>query len=181
MSTYAWAQLPTGSYGLPGPAVVTSPWVLEVRAPRPRRRGFTHVTNPQQWERVRTARKMIADYTDPWDVIVVSARQPGRVDADALRSLTPGAADTGDVHWVIGSPFDGPDAQAFHDQVHQAGRLLLLTGDLQAYWSSAHAGTTASFAQLFGTGTWAAWLPLLVHRYDDGTGTRPDRHSPRSG
>lgn len=176
MSSYLWAQLPAGSYGLPGPAVVTSPWVLEVRAPRPRRRGFTRVTDPQQWGRVRTARKMVADYSDPWDVLVISADRPAAVDADGLRNLTPGAAEAGGAHWVIGSPFHGPAAQAFHDQVHQAGRLLLLTGDLQAHWTATHTGDAAGFAELFPGGTWAAWLPLLAHVYDDGVGTRPDRH-----
>jgi len=34
LTTWAWAQLVAGSYGLPGPAVVTSPWVLQARAPR---------------------------------------------------------------------------------------------------------------------------------------------------
>jgi hypothetical protein len=42
----------------------------------------------------------------------------------------------------MGSVFRGPTAQAFHDQVHRAGRLLLLLGDLHAHWSAAEAGGT---------------------------------------
>lgn len=168
MSSYAWAQLPAGEYGLPGPAVVMSPWVLEVRVPRPRRRGFTRVTHPGQWPRVGAARKMIADYRDPGEVLVVSAERPGEIDADGLRNLVPGSAAAGDAHWVIGSPFGGLTAQAFHDHVHRAGRLLLLTGDPSAYWSAARSDDAVSFDGLFPGGTWAAWVPLLVHAYDYG-------------
>lgn len=173
VTTYAWAQLDAGTYGLPGPAVVTSPWVLEVRAPRPRRRGFTRVTRPEHWSRVRAAEQMVADYSDPWDVLVVSAERPEEVDADGLRNLLPAAAEAGDVHWQIGGVFRGSTAQAFHDQVHRAGRLLLLTGDLHAHWSGVGGGHPASFDEMFPGGAWAAWLPLLVHLYDDGAGTRP--------
>lgn len=173
MSSYVWAQLNAGRYGLPGPAVVTSPWVLEVRARRPRWRGFTRVRRAEHWSRVRTAKQMVADYSDPWDVLVVSAKRLSEVDADGLRNLVPGAASAGGVHWQIGSVFQGPTAQAFHDQVHRVGRLLLLTGDLQAHWSAVHAGRRASFSEMFPDGAWAAWLPLLVHLYDDGVGTRP--------
>jgi len=35
VTTWRWAQLPTGVYGLPGPAVVTSFWVLEARESQP--------------------------------------------------------------------------------------------------------------------------------------------------
>jgi len=66
--------------------------------------------------------------------------------------------------------FHQPHPPAFHDQVHQAGRLLLLTGDLQAYWSGVRTGATTSFAELFPDGAWAAWVPLLLHLYPDGVG-----------
>jgi len=153
--------------------VVTSPWVLEVRAPHPRRRGFTRVTGPEQWGQVGTARKMIADCSHPSDVLVVSAEHPADVDAAELRNSTPGAAAAGGTHWVMGGVFHEPRPPAFQDQVHQAGRLLLLTGDLQAYWSSVRNGATASFAELFPDGAWAAWVPLLLHLYPNGVGTRP--------
>jgi len=71
--TWPWAQLEAGSYGLPGRAVVLSPWVLTTRVARPRRRGFTRVTNPARWSRVRQARGIVADYPDPWDLLVVIA------------------------------------------------------------------------------------------------------------
>jgi len=173
LTTWAWAQLAEGSYGLPGPAVVTSPWVLEARAPRPRRRGFTRVTRPEQWGRVRTARNMAADCSLPSEVLVISAEHPADVDAAGLRNSTPGAAAAGGTHWVMGAVFHEPHPPAFHDQVHQAGRLLLLTGDLQAYWLGVRTGATASFAELFPDGAWAAWVPLLLHLYPDGVGTRP--------
>jgi len=32
---------------------------------------------------------------------------------------------------------------------------------------------TTSFAELFPDGAWAAWVPLLLHLYPDGVGTRP--------
>ncbi len=146
MTTWAWAQLAAGSYGLPGPAVVTSPWVLEVRAPRPRRRGFTRVRRPEQWGRERTTRSMVADCSDPSDLLVVSAEHPADVDAAGLRISTPGAAVAGGAHWVMGGVFHEPRPSALHDQVHQAGRLLLLTGDVQAYWSGVRTGATAGFA-----------------------------------
>jgi len=173
LTTWAWAQLAEGSYGLPGPAVVTSPWVLEARAPRPQRRGFTRVRRPEQWGRVRTARNMAADCGDPSEVLVISAEHPADVDAAGLRNSTPGAAAAGGTHWVMGGVFHELHPPAFRDQVHQAGRLLLLTGDLQAYWSGVRTGATTSFAELFPHGAWAAWVPLLLHLYPDGVGTRP--------
>jgi len=148
-------------------------WVLEARAPRPRRRGFTRVRRPEQWGRVRTARNMAADCSDPSEVLVISAEHPADVDAAGLRNSTPGAAAAGGTHWVMGGVFHEPHPPAFHDQVHQAGRLLLLTGDLQAYWSGVRTGATASFAELVPDGAWAAWVPLLLHLYPDGVGTRP--------
>ena len=81
MTTWGWAQLEAGSYGLPGPAVVMSPWVLTTRVARPRRRGFTRVTNPARWSRVRQARDIVADYPNPWDLLVISA--PGRTPSTA--------------------------------------------------------------------------------------------------
>ena len=153
--------------------MVTSPWVLEARAPRSRRRGFTRVRRPEQWGRVRTARNMAADCSNPLEVLVISAEHPAEVDAAGLRNSTPGAAAAGGTHWVMGGVFHQPHLAAFHDQVHQAGRLLLLTGDLQAYWSGVRSGATTSFAELFPDGAWAAWVPLLLHLYPDGVGTRP--------
>jgi hypothetical protein len=175
MTTYAWAQLKPGSYGLPGPAVVMNRWVLAVPVPRPRRRGLTRVTRPSQWPSVRAARRIIVDYPDPWDVLVVGAQQPDTVDGDARRNLTPGGwSSGGGVDWCITTAFRGPTAQAFHDLVHRADRLLLRTGDLATYWSARRAGTIPTFEQLFPDGCWAVWAPLQVHLYDDGVGTRPD-------
>jgi len=175
MTTWPWAQLEAGSYGLPGPAVVMSPWVLTTRVARPRHRGFTRVTSPARWSRVRQARDIVADYPDPWDLLVISAPRPDTVDGDGLRRLDPAAYNSGGgVQWLTGTVFGGPTAQAFHDRVHAAGRLLLLTGDLAAYSSARRAGSPATFKQLFPGGSWAAWVPLSVHLYDDGAGTRPD-------
>lgn len=173
MTLYTWARLPTGTYDLPGPAVVTSPWVLETRERRPRRAGFTRVTRSRQWPEVRTARNVIADYADPCDVMVVGADHPADLDAHALRDANPGSMRASGVHWVVGSMFDDPATETFHDQVHRAGRLLLLTGDLRTYWSATDAGYILRFDQLFPGGAWAAWVPLLAHLYDDGVGTRP--------
>ena len=108
---------------------------------------------------------------------MISADRPDDVDTDGLRTLQPGAAQSGDVHWYFGGIFRGATAQAFHDQAHRAGRVLLLTGDLAASWSASTAAPSmaeVSFDQLFPTGAWAAWVPLLAHLYDDGVGTRPN-------
>jgi len=173
VTTWTWAQLPTGVYDLPGPAVVTSSWVLTARESQPELAGFTLVTAPDQWAQVTTAAEVIADYPDPDDLMVIAADQPLDVDAHALRHMLPAAWEPGGVRWVTGSMFHGPDADTFHDQVHQAGRVLLLTGDLHARWAAAQTGHTPSFDELFPEGTWAAWLRLLPHLYPDGVGTRP--------
>lgn len=174
MTTYFWAQLSAGTVGLPGPAVVLSPWVLEVRADPPELFGFTRVTSPEQWSQVGTAHLVAADFTDPWDMLLISAERPDDVDADGLREMRPGAADAGDVHWYVGSAFQGPTTSTFYDQAHLTGRVLVLTGDLRAYWSAAAVGAAVSFPELFPSGTWAAWVPLLARLYDDGVGTRPN-------
>jgi len=174
LTTWAWAQLEAGSYGLPGPAVVSS-WVLTARVSRLRRLGFTRVTSSAGWSRVREARSVVADYPDPWDLLVVGAPKPDTVDGDGLRQMDPAAYSSGGgVQWWTGTVFGGPTVQAFHDRVHAAGRLLLLTGDFAAYSSARHAGSPATFKELFSGGSWAAWVPLSVHLYDDGAGTRPD-------
>jgi len=77
------------------------------------------------------------------------------------------------VQWLISTVFGGPTAQAFHDRMHAAGRLLLLTGDLAAYSSARRAGFPATFKQLFPDGSWAAWVPLVAHLYDDGRRNPP--------
>ena len=87
LTTWAWAQLAEGSYGLPGPAVVASPWVLEARASRPRRLGFTRVTRPEQWGRVRTARNMAADCSLPSKVLVISAEHPAEVERPTASAM----------------------------------------------------------------------------------------------
>jgi len=182
LTTWAWAQLTAGSYGLPGPAVVTSPWVLEVRAPQPSRRGFTRVTGPEQWGQVGTASKLVADCSEASDVLVISAEHPAEGDAAGLRNCILGAAAAGGAHWVMGGVFHEPRPQAFQDQVHQAGRLLL-TGDLQAYWSGVRTGASASFAELFPDGAWAAWVPLLLHlpqRHRNPTGLSTGKQSATS-
>ncbi len=173
VSTDNWGQLPAGAYDLPGPAILTNPWVLEAREPRPRRLGFTRITRPHQWTRPRTAPRLIADYRRCDDLSVIHADHPTDVNADALRDLTPGCRTPGGVRWTMGSMFRGSTADTFHRQVHQRGQLLLLTGDLNAYWDATNTGTTATFNQLFPDGTWAAWVPLLTHLYPDGVGTRP--------
>lgn len=173
MTTYPWAQLSAGTYGLPGPALVLSPWVLEVRAQPPELFGFRHLSTAEQWPDAGPAHLVAADFPDPWDVLLISAERPDEVDPDGLRAMEPGAADAGEVHWYVGSPFRGETAQAFHDQAHRAGRILVLTGDLRAHWSSA-GGIAVSFAELFPAGAWAAWVPLLARPYDDGVSTRPD-------
>lgn len=173
MTTYSWAQLTTGTLPLPGPAVVTSPWALQVRAPDPRQLGFRLVLHPEQWAQVGAAYNVVADFQEPGELLVVHAERPPEVDADALLNLEPDAERAGDVHWCIGSTFRGPDAQAFHRHAHRSGRLLLLTGDLASYWTAARNGSTVGFTDLFPTGTWAAWVPLLAHLYSDGVGTHP--------
>ena len=170
-TSWSWAQLPAGTCGLPGPVVVTSPWILQVRAPRPRRRGFTRVGRSQGWAGVRTARKLVAEYSDPTDLMVYSGQH--QRDFDPMTPVDPFAFNRSEGQWAIGANFFGPDASLFHDHVHRHGQLMLLTGDLQAYWSAHAAGELPSFEQLFPGGTWAAWLPLVVHLYDDGVGTRP--------
>ncbi len=74
------------------------------------------------------------------------------VDAAGLRNSTPGAAAAGGTHWVMGGVVHEPRPPAFHDQVHQAGRLLLLTGDLPAYCSGVRTGAATNFALLFPDG-----------------------------
>ena len=160
MTSYSWAHLDAGTYALPGPAVVLSPWVLEVRAQEPELFGFTRVTGPEQWPQVvGAARQVVADFTDPWDMLVINADRPSDVDADALRRLKAGAARAGDVHWYFGGTLRGPAAQAFHDQAHRAGRVLVLTVDLAAYWSAASSRVDVSFDQLFPTGAWRRGCP----------------------
>lgn len=177
MTSYLWAQLPAGTYGLSGPAVVLSPWVLEVRADPPELFGFTRVTAPEQWSQVGTARLVVADFPESWDMLLISAERPDDVDPVGLRDRRPGAADAGDVHWCIPGLFRGSAVQAFHDQAGTAGRVLVLTGDLRAYWSKAATadagGDAVTFPELFPSGAWAAWVPLLARLYDDGVGTRP--------
>ncbi len=173
VTTYEWAELATGTLALPGPAVVTSPWVLELRAENPADLGFRLVLHPGQWPQVRAARGMVADFRKPGELLVVHAERTWEIDADALLDRRPDAQRAGGVHWCIGSIFRGPDVQAFHEQVHREGRLLLLTGDLTTYWSTTRDGPAAGFAGLFPTGTWAAWVPLCTHLYADGVGTHP--------
>jgi len=121
-------QLKPGSYGLPGPAVVMNRWVLAVPVPRPRRRGFTRVTRPSQWPSVRAARRIIVDYPDPGDVLVVGAQQPDTVDGDALAQRANG--DVGVDQWVHRSsrrlrpPPRHPGTPVLghqHHRVHRAG------------------------------------------------------------
>lgn len=173
VTTWGWAQLPSGAYDLPGPAVVASEWVLEARERHPDLAGFTRVTAPERWPQVGTARGVIADYPNPDDVMVIGADRPAEVDADGLRHVVLGSWAAGGVRWVTGGMFAGPAAQTFHDRVHEAGRVLLLTGDLRTWWAATHTAETLSFDQLFPGGTWAAWVPLLTHLYDTGVGTRP--------
>ena len=80
------------------------------------------------------------------------------------------------MRWYFGGIFRGATAQAFHDQAHRVGRVLLLTGDLAAYWSAAAGPSPAvvGFDQMIPRGAWAAWVPLPAHLYDDGVGTPPD-------
>ncbi len=81
------------------------------------------------------------------------------------------------MQWLTGTVFGGPTAQAFHDRVHAAGRLLLLTGDLAAYSSARRAESPAAFKQLFPGGSCAAWVPLSCTCM--ATAPEPARTEPR--
>jgi len=45
---------------------------------------------------------MVADCSNPSNVLVISAEHPTDVDAAGLRNSTPGAAAAGGTHWVLG-------------------------------------------------------------------------------
>ncbi len=124
---------------------------------------------------MQQARDIVADYPllGPAGGRRTRARQPSTATGCAGWTRRP-TAQVGECKWLTGTVFGGPTAQAFHSQVHAVGRLLLLTGDLAAYSSARRAGSPATFKQLFPGGSWAAWVPLSVHLYDDGAGTRPD-------
>ena len=55
-----------------------------MRAQEPELFGFTHVTGPEQWPQDGAAAQVVADFTDPWEILVISADRPDDVDADAL-------------------------------------------------------------------------------------------------
>ena len=79
---------------------------------------------------------------------MISAPKPDALDGDGLRRLDPAAySSSGGVQWLTGTVFGGPPAQAFHDRVHVAGRLLLLAGDLAAYSLARRAGSPLTWTE----------------------------------
>jgi len=80
----------------------------------------------------------------------------------------------GGVQWWTGTVFGVRPRRPSTTRCTQAGQSLLLTGDLAAYSSARPGGGHATFKDLFSGGSWAAWVPLSVHLYDDGAATRPD-------
>jgi len=53
MTTWEFARLGAGQYGLPGPALVVSQWVLDVQlalCPTP---GFRRVVDERSWAKLR--------------------------------------------------------------------------------------------------------------------------------
>lgn len=179
VTTYAWAPLPAGSYGVPGPAVVTSHVGAGGTGAAAAAPGV-HSGDPSG--AVGAGTHGPQDGRGLQRPVGCADRQrgaPGRGRRRRLRNLAPGAEAAGDTHWAITSPFSGPTAVAFHDEVHRTGRLLLLTGDLHAHWSAVAAGAEASFAQLFPDGAWAAWSRCWCTSTTTGPG--PDRSKPARG
>lgn len=178
MTTWAWAALPPGRFGLPEPALVMSPWVLEVRESRPSRRGFRRVTHPRQWRQVGPASGgLVLDLRDFTEAVLARAKDPEAVDFDAVLGMVPGCFEPGGVEWVVPvfvSP-DQPDAAAVWEAAHKAGRVWLLTGDLAAYWNAARSDRDVTFEEAFPGGSWAASVALATHLFGTGVGTRATR------
>jgi len=105
---------------------------------------------------------------------VVGAPEPDNRRGDGLRRLDPAAYSSGGGVQVVNRHRLRRADRSGLPQPGARRRLLLLTGDLAAYSSARRAGSPATFKQLFPGGSWAAWVPLSVHLYDDGAGTRPD-------
>ena len=74
--------------------------------------------------------------------------------------------------WV-GSQFARPCSPEFFDSVHTRGSVIVTTGDLAVRAAAERDGRAAGFRELFPPGSYAAVVPLLVHVYPAGVGTRP--------
>jgi hypothetical protein len=176
MTTWSWAALPAGSYDLPAPALVMSPWVLTARESRPTRCGFRHIPRPSSWPKVKPGRAgLVIDFRTTNGPMFSRADDPSAVDYNAIRNMEPGRYESGAVRWTI-PVFTQPgqrDISEVFEQAHDSGRVWLLTGELPVYWAAARSGARPSFDQLFPDGTWAASVPLSTHLFTDGVGTRP--------
>ena len=138
-TTWGWAPLVPGLYGLPEPALVLSPWSLTAHEPRPGRVGFRVVRRSRQWSRVRPAvRGVVLDLRDPDSALLLRAEDPAAVDPDAIAAGTRSAYEPGRVRWVVPAVLDREDRAAaeVYDLAHRRGRVWQVTGDLEAWWAA---------------------------------------------
>ncbi len=106
---------------------------------------------------------------------MIGAPKPDTVDGDGLRRMDPAAYSSGGgVQWWTGTVFGGPAAQAFHNRVHASRPVAAAHRRPRRLLVGPPGGGHATFKDLFSGGSWAAWVPLSVHLYDDGAATRPD-------
>jgi hypothetical protein len=181
MTTWEFARLGAGQYGLPGPALVVSQWVLDVRLASCPTPGFRRVVDERSWAKLRTLQSVYADFSDPGYVWVYRTDNP---DHESLHRDYSGGDDwdrMSAVDWWVASGFAKPCSPEFFDSVHTRASVILTTGDLAVRWAAEQDGRAAGFRELFPPGSYAAVVPLLVHVYPAGVGTRPPTASGWNG
>ena len=93
MTAWEFARLGAGQYGLPGPALVVSRWVLDVRLARCPTPGFRRVVAERSWAKLGTRQSVYADFSDPGYVWVYRTDNP---DHESLHRDYSGGADDWD-------------------------------------------------------------------------------------
>ena len=167
MTSWSWAPLLAGTWGLPGPALLVSEADLQAEPADFYALNFTAVAPGFTDVAISDARTLRVEHLEARTVTVFKAAAHEQLPVDAWGLIRPTVATRpGGPDWEVTAQLDtpGPDAQRhlerFQEEVDEHGQVLLITGDLAAYWAQALAGAEPTLEDVATGSDWVAWVPL---------------------
>lgn len=169
MTPTTWAALPSGTWDLTRPTVLTKWETLQVRESDLARLDFDSITADLHERAIPEIAELRVDHRpdDPESMTLFKTSSGRRVPIDALGFLQmPVPARPGGTRWAVHASLQAPLSvpggswSEFQRQTRAFGGVNLISGDLDWFQVAAAAGEQPSLSHVAVGQAWIGWVPL---------------------
>jgi len=129
--------------------------------------GFGLIDAPFDRHPIPTADRLRVDYSEPGTMTLFKTAFGQRIALDRYGFfMAPVMSLPGDPYWRVEATLDTGEVEdksllsRFWQTTHQYGGVLVLTSDLETYWTKVYEHRTVSEWDIQTGNNWAAWIPL---------------------